>query len=73
MTFGCDCRKVMNSWLDFEKLNNTVLYFEYAAKGCADYDWQSILYALVDYTLKPIGKISGYSCPAKKRKLKFFK
>lgn len=65
--------KIQNSQLNFEKLKSTDLYFEYDARGCADYDWESTLFTLEKYALIPIGRISGKGCLAREQKIEIYK
>jgi len=50
---------------DPQKLRGTPLYYSYHRSGCADSDWDSNLFKIVDNKIIKIGNISGRGCDEK--------
>lgn len=48
-----------------EKLNGTSLYYSYHRSGCADSNWDSDLFKIINNKIIKIGNISGMDCGGK--------
>ena len=44
------------------EIEGTHLYYSYHRSGCADYDWDSDLFKIVNFKIVKVGNISGQGC-----------
>lgn len=66
--------KIVNNFDRFpspSKISGTKYYFSYHRSGCADLNWDSDLFILVNYQAICIGNISGRGCEGEKENGKF--
>jgi hypothetical protein len=67
--------ELINGFADYPSsvhIPNTAFYYSYHRSGCADLDWDSDLYKIVNYKIIPTGNIAGRQCENSGEKLGIF-
>jgi hypothetical protein len=57
-----------SNYQDPKRIPNTTFYYSYHRSGCADFDWDSDLFTIVNFKIVKIGNISGRACEDDKNK-----
>jgi hypothetical protein len=54
--------KNFREYPDPKRIPKTTCYYSYHRSGCADMDWDSDLFKIVDFKIVKIGNIAGRTC-----------